>query len=312
MCYYLDNVGFSKGSFISLEEEHYFINYKDNNSLYITNDNNLKTKIYNEQIKNLTAYKGWIYFTDHIGSTIFRIKPDGKNKEIVYKSEVYVEEEISSIKYYYDDSIMNISNIIIKGEWIYFNEYVGESLKRVRTDGKDVVILQRGLSSNINVAGEYIYFLNEFDGKIHRIVDCINKESSNEIENLAWEVPDITQLYIINKYAYFIQLEEKKNTMFNLKVGKIYKMNLESNDLKKLCDDVVAAIDFGEKYIFYINALDSYSLYRMDIDGSGAVRLSKAKNIIKIKVIGLNVFFITNNNSLYKINIRDVNECKMV
>lgn len=301
-----------KGSFVSLDKEYYFINYKDNYSLYRMNVNNSISKIFNEKIKNLTAHKKWIYFTDHVGSAIFRITPDGKNKEIVYKSDIYGEEDINSIEYCYDDSIMNISNITIKDEWIYFSEYVGESLKKVRTDGRDVVILQRCLSSNINIVDEYIYFLNEFDGRIHRIVDELNhNENCNKIAHLAWEVPDMIQLNITNNYAYFIQPKRNEHAMFNLKRGKIYRMNIENNHLKMLYDDAIA-MDFGEKYIFFVNALDSYSLYRMDFDGSGAVRISKAINIMKIKVIGQYVFFITEDNSFYKLNIFDGNEYKIV
>ena len=83
MSNYKENAVVSKSSFVSLDKDYYFINYKDNYSLYRIDDKNLKTKIYNEKIKNLTAHKVWIYFTDHVGSAIFRIKPDGKNKEII-------------------------------------------------------------------------------------------------------------------------------------------------------------------------------------------------------------------------------------
>jgi len=62
---YKENAVVSKGSFVSLDKDYYFINYKDNYSLYRIDDKNLKTKIYNEKIKNLTAHKVWIYFTDH-------------------------------------------------------------------------------------------------------------------------------------------------------------------------------------------------------------------------------------------------------
>ncbi|AEV69189.1 hypothetical protein [Acetivibrio clariflavus] len=57
---------------------------------------------------------------------------------------------------------------------------------------------------------------------------------------------------------------------------------------------------------------DSYSLYRMDFDGNEIVRFSKTINILEIKVIGQYVFFITKDGSLYKIDIWNGKECRIV
>ena len=96
----------------------------------------------------------WIYYNafDGMNDTLLRIRTDGTERTVIK-----YEEDFAFVRY------------IVVGDWLYYSGYNSE-IRKINTDGSQIIKVNDDNSDNINVVGDWIYYTNESDGgKIYRI-----------------------------------------------------------------------------------------------------------------------------------------------
>ncbi|HHU49558.1 MAG: DUF5050 domain-containing protein [Caldicoprobacterales bacterium] len=85
---------------------------------------------------------GWIYYydKDEQGSdSIFKLKIDGTDKQKIYSGRT--------------------DNMIVDGDWIYYEEYDSKDLYKMKTDGSDnQLIVEENKILSLNIDGDWIYY----------------------------------------------------------------------------------------------------------------------------------------------------------
>jgi len=118
--------------------------------------NKEKQVVYSEFLSRLIGHENWIYYTES-WSGIYRIHPDGSNKEQLVSGTIYSSIAISNNYLYYSSEgaifryslnnqksekivqiDVNINSLDVVGAWIYYEEDALESKQyKTRTDGTD-------------------------------------------------------------------------------------------------------------------------------------------------------------------------------
>ena len=195
-------------------------------------------------------------------------------------------------------NFMNGSLVAESDEWIYhinFSAVYGDpywrGLSRTGKDDSDSVMLSDGSCSNINVLGDWIYFLkNEFGySKICR-VKSDGSDKSLVVEDYS------NKLLVVGEWIYYInQIDD----------GKLYKIKTDGSSKTKICDDIFMqtyeTMMFGletetsdfyviDEWIYYINLSDNGKLYKIKTDGSSRTKLSD-DHIYSFNVYGDTIYY---------------------
>ena len=206
--------------------------------------------------------------------------------------------------------------INVIGDWIYYKETVpgsdsGGTLCRIRTDGSDWQVLSDDDAQDISVVKDWIYYINwDVNGNIYRI-----RTDGSEKEKLTdqWAA----ELNVVGGFIYYICVFDYINMeVYSTEEGEdrlyyndtdarlvIVKMDIDSGEIQKLCDDNVFHFIVDGDWIYYDNRDDNGGLYKIRTDGSDRQKLCDG-DVGFINVAGDWVFYANHDDddlSLYRI-----------
>lgn len=158
-----------------------------------------------EQIKVSTAekffdYNGWVYYgvSDLNAKSIYKMKPDGSEKTLIYQGEEFAE------------------NLCVYDDYIYFGSY---NICRVKTDGTDFKELYHmGISTEcIMVMDDMVFFIDGTESNPYNYgtyICSINLDGSNYQR---WTDEDGFSKFYLNGYdLYYYSKKIEGMKVFNL------------------------------------------------------------------------------------------------
>jgi hypothetical protein len=259
--------------------------------------------------------------TNSTGTYTFKGSVSGYEKAVVLNLEVVQRGNTLG-------NIANYGYIAESNGWLYFSDRANSGLYKVKKDGSDKVKLFDQYASNINIAGDYIYFsdreshLNKIkvDGTgLTKLSDDMTKSvtiigntiyynSSNSFNKMKIDGTSIVQ--IVNHYVNFATISN----------GWIYYIDMPNGEtnLKKVKTDGT-----NDTFIMNVKGFNSFivyddwiyyskdALFRVKTDGSDN-QLVNSKEAYNLNMV--NDWLIYKHNSgdgIYKLKYNTNNEIKI-
>lgn len=239
----------------------------------------------------------WIYYRG-TGGDLFKVKSDGVDRtQLTLGNDAKYINVVGNQVYYVHTNPATKTSGAISG--IY----------RMKVDGSDAVVTQSGTtvtkktgnlifssSSTMNdviAVGDYIYYINDSDGSLHRF------NVNSNYDSIISSTDKYTDINIVKNYLYAINTTDKNkiykinlNTLISSKVSdvqakhlnvadgwiyyrnyadgeKLYRMNLDATENDKLCDDIVYNLNVCKDTVYYKDGSDANKLYMIGADGTG-------------------------------------------
>lgn len=284
----------------------YYSNFFDKNKLYkISTDGSKKYRLSNAPAKLINVVNGWIYYTDVIGMTVYKISSEGKYGYDLLHGE-YINSDYTDYllnESNYNTPLIFIDNMNVVNEWIYISKPNSEKLFKIKTDNSKRVTLRDRISYSVNLLNNVIYFIDEYDTR--RICTSIDKTLENSLDlygNVIAE--DLFPNYFIvhEKYIFYKNYDNEYWNYYNElpEGGNIYRIDLDGANKVKITDSLVKTFNASGNWIFYVNCDDKYKLYKVMSDGTNNQKLSDKENIKFINIIDDLIFF-HSEKEMYKI-----------
>lgn len=217
-------------------------------------------------------------------------------------------------------NIVNKGIAAENGGWIYYkNGADGGSLYKIRMDGTDKMKLNSEVSSYISVAGGWVYYCNQF---------CISRVRTDGTgRETIYKDLKASQPYVYGDWIYFFALDS----------GKMYRMRLDGTEAAEydrsliiktlkdvdgwsyanspdglckirssdgreftiLTDDKVNCVNAADGWVYYSNASDNKSLYKIRTDGAEKTKLND-RNSKFINITGDWIYYATEGGVIYR------------
>ena len=230
----------------------------------------------------VTISDGWIYFLG-----VYKVREDGKTDFTVINDDSRGPQGM-------------YLNVV--GDWMFYMSQENGHIFKVRTDGDmerapvTPTRLNNDKSSNVIVAGEWIYYTNEDDGsKIYKIrVDGSGRQKVNGDES--------GYLNIVGDTIYYVNYGDSARKA----TGCIYKIDVNGNDRTKLCDESAHSVNVIGDLIYYGNASKGHTFWQIRTDGSANQQLLGDMQGGSWNVVGDFVYYrsaATNGQKLCKIRL---------
>ena len=213
-------------------------------------------------------------------------------------------------------NITNGGMSVLRGDWIYFaNVADNDTLYRIKQDGTGETRVSGDRPYSLNSHGEWLYFTSREDLKIYRIKPdgsdrtLVSEDGSHNVivadgwvyfikMNALSQAPDGTAPGDSSEYGRIFKLrtdgsgrQQVSGEMavdFNLAEGWIYYVGTDDHKLHRMKTDgsensVVSDVTMGkfsilDDHVYYIDPAGGTSrLWKMKLDGTGAVKLSDDK-----------------------------------
>lgn len=178
--------------------------------------------------------------------------------------------------------------INVAGDWIYYINNEGYIYK-ITVNGKDKTKLNNTPVEYMKVEGNYIYYVQR-DGTKNYKIYRMNLDGSNE------EFIDNTNAVSINVVGDWIYYSDGI-------LGNIYKFNVNDKDNKiKITEDSVGFINVSGDWIYYGNISDGGKIYKIKADGSARAKVTDdAAGYINVSGDYIYYLNISDNSQLYKV-----------
>ena len=226
------------------------------------------------------------------GETVLTVA--AKN-EFGYFGEVY-SFSYNIVRNTYGNTIGNMANggyVAQQGDWIYYYDR-GYGLSKIKIDETNKTLITDDHIENINVIGDWIYYINGSDqGTIYKIRTDGTEKTKICNMDLVWD------LIVVADWMYYSKYDS------NTFSYKLYKMKTDGTEQTMFStndsyDDFIVV----DGWIYYSNGIDQEylcSLYKMRVDGSDRIRLNDTFT---------GVFNVINDWIYYR-NVSDLCLCKM-
>jgi hypothetical protein len=308
-----------------------------NKNSYLNEEGNSSGNISNG---NLLAGQGdWIYYC--FDGSIYKQKNDGSHKTKIYDPfdlmmvELKEPSDLMMVELK-EPSYLNIDEINVIGEWIYYLTSRGTSrgIYKILTDGSNRVQLLEGENSeefyDFCVFGEWIYYKDQVyifristEGKNRAIIGSNNFASHFNIVDGWLYYQKITSIEkipvdgssfpteVINFRAEevpiidgFIAVED---FAYLTKTDGLYKVRLADGSLIKLSNDICTKINYKDGYIYYADVKRFWNLYKISTEGGEKIKLSD-KHVNCIYIVEDYIYFMEYSSyKLYRINTDGTN-----
>ncbi|MBQ9937634.1 MAG: DUF5050 domain-containing protein, partial [Oscillospiraceae bacterium] len=183
----------------------------------------------------------------------------------------YSIEKYSTIKIYISvgpantkgcESYNDCSSLVVKqGNWIYFADpHYNNNIYKMRIGSNEKILIYRNEVEQINVVGDWIYFIEndkETQGKMN-----ISKISLSGNEYTKIDQADfISWFHVIDGYIYYTDITDDSKDFF-------YRIKTDGSQKTILSTELCHAINFIGDYIYYEFPGDYGNVHRMKRDGS--------------------------------------------
>lgn len=240
-------------------------------------------------------YEGWIYYgNEKENGAIYKVDINGKNKtrvspeglklysgalfdfidgwfylendlfaDIIYR--VSINGEVQKLTEGHYLSIDKITN-----EYIYFSDDF--QLYRMDLDGKNRKLIAEGnliSMDKYNSTDEWIYYKDLRDSEYGMAIYRVDYNGENK--SLIYHGGDVSIHTIIDDKLY---VTDYGDIGWNENGGKLYKMDLDGNNPRLLCEYTINYIVFFDDWIYFGNSDDGHQYYKMDLDGNNITRVT--------------------------------------
>lgn len=262
--------------------------YYSNDGLYkIKTDGTAKTKISSEGATHINVIGEWIYYINGNVGSIYKIKIDGTGKTKLFDgNQYYYMNVIDEWIYYagvpdsgglYKIKTDGSGKTKISGEyfdpktnvvddwiyWIYYDYSYGAGyghfgkLYKIRTDGTGEFKIFDDLTSDVNIAGDWIYYTNYSDNnKLYKIkTDGTGKIKLTDDSTVA-------SINVAGDWIYYCTQSDS--------VG-LYKIKTDGTGKSRLVGDSVTQINVVGDWIYYYNY--PWGEFKIKTDGSRRGRI---------------------------------------
>ncbi|KOA18654.1 hypothetical protein CLHOM_29380 [Clostridium homopropionicum DSM 5847] len=311
----------------------YYYDFKDDVFYKMKTDGSNKSKFIEDNGSNLNIVDGWAYYISFNKDTyehVCRVKLDGSSKTSVSQKRAYYYDVYNGwvyFSYVYDNSLYkvksdrtglykiadNANEVMVSKGWIYYtsmSDTDNTSLYKIDTDGNNKTKLSDNNVYNINIIGDYIYYIRFSNENNDRILSRIKVDGSEE---KAIDNSGIYFFYSSGQWIY-CQSYEKKN--FKLKLDGTEKQSLYMPQEDVRGNTGGNKINYGRMaksgdWIYY-GAPNSDEFYKMKTDGSSKTLLNK-DNPASINVLGDWIYYNNQNDlGLYKMKIDGTSNTKIM
>lgn len=154
----------------------------------------------------------------------------------------------------------NLSNgglAVLQDEWVYFSKFEEGSIKlyKIKTDGSGEAKVSDAAAMYLNVAGDWIYYIDGMEYKMYKMkTDGTGKSKLSD---------DLTaSMAVLNDWIYYINLNGNTGN------PKLCKIRADGSEMTELGGDNPSAFSIDGGWIYFVNASDDSRLYRMKTDGT--------------------------------------------
>lgn len=155
------------------------------------------------------------------------------------------------------NNLTNDNLVVESGDWIFLTTKYGQSnLYRIRKDGTAANKICDGCILDLNVADDYIYFLNNRDL-------CKVKTDGSGYAKVGGQ--RMNHFTIKGGYIYFTGGDAD---------GGMVRMKLDGSEKKKLCSDEIFDFNMQGDWIYYSNISDGNKIYKVKTDGSNRTKIT--------------------------------------
>jgi Flp pilus assembly protein TadD len=234
----------------------YYSDFTDEGKLYkMRSDGTEKTKLSDQSCIYINVMGRWVYFQGDDG--LYKTRTDGK-KETRLNNDVFC------------------SNTTVAGEWIYYincdDEY---TVYRIRTDGTERSRLNDDYSGDLNVEGDWIYYLSSrYSPEENRHYNDLTKMRTDGTQRTPMG-EDGFWLNVADGWIYYSNESDD---------GKLYKIRTDGTDKTKLNDERCGNIIVYGDWVFYESYFDEgYRLLcRIGTDGTERTVLDDACDLFNV------------------------------
>lgn len=244
--------------------------------------------------KDITIYKGWLYFNDQtLFSGKYRVSISTGKEEVIYAIKS-VASEATAPEIVEGTFISN--RYVRSGEWIYYGTENG--VYRVHPDGSDKKKISSHGCASLVIVGNSIYYVNmDYFWTIFRM----NLDGTQPIL-----VKDIPSSGIIVKDGWLYSTGYENGGLYRLKLdGSSYQyLTNKISDVDLVTDDSIIGRRCGELCI---------GLYRINLDGSGLYNFETGEDDIHVYLVYEGWIYFSLNSAtdsktgLFKVRYDDVN-----
>ncbi|MCX7708787.1 MAG: DUF5050 domain-containing protein [Clostridia bacterium] len=241
----------------------YYINSYNGELFRMREDGSEKVKLCDGPCNGVCLEGDWIYFTDWKGR-IVKVKLDGSNKTVL-------DEE-------------SWDSMYVSNGWVYcgikiykdiFNQ--NYCLYRMRTDGSSKTFLNNDYPTIFVSAGEWLYFMESEKGRSAGYDIYRMKKDGSSREKV---IEQVGSFVIVDGYIYYTNCFDQ---------GKVYKRDLDSSKIEKVCNDRSTILNYCNGWIYYANENENGSLFKVKLSGENRERLTY-KNVREACIAGDSVY----------------------
>lgn len=195
-------------------------------------------------------------------------------------------------------NIQEGGHIVTQNDWIYYTNFNdNDCLYKTTMNGNNTKKLTSHYSYEINLIGDWIYYINGMPGKVCRVkVDGTGQETVFKQR--------ATNLIATDKWLFFRMSLDHDST-------KLYRSDLDGDGAKVICDSVSEFAIYDDR-IYYANSAENHALYVMDLSGGNHKKLNN-DYCQSVNVANGFVYYSAHNDHdhLYRIKV-DGTEKKMM
>ncbi len=178
--------------------------------------------------------------------------------------------------------------INVAGNWIYYRtQEEGRNIYRIRTDGSERERITEDNTWYVNVVGDWVYYRNQDDGdKAYRISLSGDNQERILDDSAGWK-------NVSGEHIYYVNIKDS---------GRIYRASIEGGEQKRINHDRSDWLNVVGEWIYYRNLDDNGTIYRIDTDGKNRTKINNAQSSY-INVHDNRIYYtnIDDNNSMYSI-----------
>lgn len=199
----------------------------------------------------------WVYFStnDDFG-TIFRIGVDGKN--------------LSKVTAFASGLELNTD-----GKRIYYVDWTTNKLSSINPDGTDIMLLSKNHASVIEIAGGWVFYLDNYDlDRSYRVkLDGSEEQKAYTNPPQALEQPDFKGVGISNANSYSGGLIARQGDWIYYagaySFKGIYRIHPDGSGKSEVIHMSAKSINIVSDWIYFTNISQYNSICRVKTDGSG-------------------------------------------
>jgi len=195
-----------------------------------------------------------------------------KTPSLTFVPETVVND--AYLKLNQQNQVQNDGTFLIKDGWIYgqsWDENGKSQFIKVRTDNTGLTVLDSGFAKQINIVGNYIYYMksgNEYG--IYRI----NKNGNDK----TLLVKTTGSVQIVDNYIFYTDNNKNNSITDDDSYCHFYRCDLDGKNVTKIINKATYYPFVFDDAILYQDDADGTSLHLGSLDGKNDVKLNNAES----------------------------------